>query len=30
LNNLITSPSPSNPKLKAISLKACSEVSGIF
>jgi polygalacturonase len=30
LNNLTASPSPSNPHLKAISLKACTEVSGIF
>lgn len=30
LNNLTAFPSPSNPKLRAISLKACTEVTGIF
>jgi len=30
LNNMTAVPSPSNPKLKAISLKACTEVTGIF
>jgi polygalacturonase len=30
LNNMTAVSSPSNPKLKAISLKSCTEVSGIF
>jgi hypothetical protein len=30
LNNITAKSSPSNPKLKAIYLKSCSEVSGIF
>ena len=30
LNNMTAYPSPSNPKLKAISLKSCTDVSGIF
>lgn len=30
LNNMTAVPSPSNPKLKAISLKDCTQVTGIF
>jgi polygalacturonase len=30
LNNMTAVPSPSNPRLKAISLKACTEITGIF
>jgi polygalacturonase len=30
LNNMTAFPSPSHPELKAVSLKSCSEVSGIF
>jgi hypothetical protein len=30
LNSMTAFPSPSNPMLKSISLKACTEVTGIF